>query len=552
MKPKFSNKFLALFASFAVLFSTLLFAGGPQATFNTPASMAEYAPGEVLVHFKNRSQVNSTNTIDLIRNLLGQNQFIQKSFARFSAMFIKSGIYSTEDLINILSQMDSVESVSPNYIRHLTVVPNDPYYTNGTLWAMNNTGQNGGTPDADIDAKEAWGLQTGSHSVVVAVVDTGVDYTHPDLAANMWDGSAYGAPHHGWDFASDADGNDDNDPKPESGNDHLLHGTHVAGTIGAVADNDLGVVGVSQQVSIMAVKVFRPDGYGYDSDILQGMNFIADKIDQGVNVVAVNASYGGGGYSSTMKDAIENLGNKGVVFCAAAGNSGSDNDSNSFYPANYNLDNIIAVAATDRNDALADFSDYGETTVDIAAPGVAITSTVPGNSYATWNGTSMATPHVAGAVALLAANDPDTSVSYRVNTLLSTVDVIPSLDGKVATGGRLNINNALIADNENGGGTPSPTPTPTPTPSPTPTPTPTPTPAPTATPSPTPTATPSPTPTPDPDDVTTWTTGAYSNNADISQVLSITGAQSLTVTVRGETERHYDIVYIYDENGNQV
>jgi len=531
MKPNIKKNFTVI-AAFLLLLSTISFAGSPQvSTFSTSSSAIAYAPGEVLIQFKERSQVNSVNTVNTIRNLLGQNQFTQKLFNRFSAMFIKSSNLSTEDLINILSQMDSVESVSPNYIRHLTT--NDTYYT--SLWGLNNTGQSSGTEDADIDAQEAWDLQTGSRSVVVAVVDTGIDYTHPDLIGNMWDGSAFGAPHHGWDFAGDSNGRDDNDPNP--GNEsNLRHGTHVAGTIGATANNSRGVVGVSQQVSLMAINVFRPNGSGYDSDILQAMQYISEKIDQGVNVVAINASYGGGGYSSTMKNAIANLGSKGVVFCAAAGNNGRNNDSTAFYPANYNLDNIISVAATDRNDALASFSNYGSATVDIAAPGVAIKSTVPGNGYATWNGTSMAAPHVAGAVALLAANTPTSSVSQRVNTLLSTVDVISSLDGKVSTGGRLNINNALIADNDNGGGNPDPTPTPTPTPEPT------------ATPGPTP----EPTPTPDPDDVTTWTTGAYSNRADISQVLSISGASSLTVSVTGETERRYDFIYIYDENGNQI
>ena len=504
--------FLKLSAAFMLFFFTLSFAGGPQGNISVSTAIPEYAPGEVLVRFTNQSEVSSIPLFDRLKALLGENTFTKKSFHHFPVMFLKSNQYTTEELINKMQTLSNVESVEPNYVRHIMGTPNDTLYDN--LWGLNNTGQDHGTVDADIDAPEAWELQTGSHSVVVAVVDTGIDYTHPDLQANMWDGRDYNIPHHGWDFASDASGNDDNDPKPDEGNDHLLHGTHVAGTIGATANNRRGVVGVSQQVSLLAVKVFRPNGYGYDSDILEGMDFISNLIDQGVNIVAINASYGGGGYSQTMKDTIQDLGNKGVVFCAAAGNATNDNDDTPSYPASYNVDNIIAVAATDRNDQLASFSSYGATSVDIAAPGVAITSTVPGNRYATWNGTSMATPHVAGAVALLAANTPTSSVSERINTLLSSVDVIPSLDGKVATGGRLNINNALILDN-NG-------------------------------------ETPEPTPTPEPSDVTTWTTGHYSNNTDVSQVLSIANASSLTVTVSGETERRYDYLYIYDENGDQV
>lgn len=338
-------------------------------------------------------------------------------------------------------------AVEPNYRRQMLGATNDTYYS--SLWAMENIGQEGGTVDADIDAKEAWDLQKGSKSVVIAVIDTGIDYNHPDLRNNMWDGSAYGAPHHGWDFAANSNGDDDSDPAPDLNNTKLRHGTHVAGTIGAVGDNQRGVVGVSPNVSLMAIKVFRPNGYAYDSDILEGLQFIADKIDQGVNIVAANASYGGAGYSSIIKDAIETLGKKGVVFCAAAGNDGEDNDQQKHYPSSYTLDTIIAVAATDRNDQLVSFSNYGVTSVDLGAPGVHIESTLPGDKYASWHGTSMATPHVAGAVALLAANHPGATAKERIRTILSSVDKVDDLSGKVVSGGRLNVYAALLRDNDN-------------------------------------------------------------------------------------------------------
>jgi subtilisin family serine protease len=612
MFTTFTKKTILLM-SVSLITSAALYGGSHESTFkiNQSASAIEYAEGEVLVRFKQNREVNSvtstttvtttmnsSTTITTMNSLLGTNTYEEKRFNKFSSMFVTSKNHSTEELIEELSKMSSVESVSRNYKRHLLGKTNDSDYS--TLWGLDNEGQDGGTSDADIDAKEAWDLQTGSKSVVVAVVDTGIDYNHPDLVNNMWDGTPYNIPHHGWDFASDSQGNDDNDPLPSH-----EHGSHVAGTIGASANNSLGIVGVSHNVSLMALQVFRPDGSGYDSDILQAMEFILDRIKEGVNVVAINASYGGGGSSDVMKNAIEELGKQGVVFCAAAGNEGQNNDSYESYPANYDLSNIISIAATDRNDQLADFSNYGENSVDIAAPGVDIRSTTPNNSYATWSGTSMATPHVVGAIALLAANNPKSSVTTRINTLLSNVDVIPSLTGKVSTGGRLNINKALIADNGNENVNEKPTanagdnqtanreetitlngsdssdkngdsltykwefvskPT-------------------GSTSSLSNSNTTSPTfvadvageyvlqlivndgkVNSDPSnvtitvsgssdggaDVTTWTTGAYNNNEDRSQKLSISGASSLVVRVVGKVESSFDFIYIYDASGKEI
>ncbi len=462
----------------------------------------QYAVGEVLVSFTDQSSSNSLYNVNLYNAILGKNQYTQKIFSNLSSALIQSDGYTTQELIAKFAALDSVESVSPNYINHLMGATNDTYYND--LWAMENTGQNGGTVDADIDAKEAWDIQSGSRDVVVAVVDTGIDYTHSDLIANMWDGSAYGLNYHGYDFTGDSLGNNDDDPMPE-----LSHGTHVAGIIGASANNNIGVVGVAHEVSLMALKVFRSDGTALDSDILEAMNFISQKIDEGVNIVAINASYGTSGRSDVIKNAIEELGAKGVIMCAAAGNENSNNDGRPTYPASYDLDNIISVAATDRNDKLASFSNYGRITVDIAAPGAYITSSAMGNNYETHNGTSMAAPHVAGAVALLAANDLNATALERIERILSSVDSIASLTNKVSSGGRLNIHNALLGnyggDNNNSDV-----------------------------------------------NVTTWTTGAYENYEDRSQDLLITGATSLSVTISGETEAGYDFIYIYDEKGKQI
>lgn len=319
--------------------------------------------------------------------------------------------------------------------------PNDPRY--GDLYGLHNTGQSGGTTDADIDAPEAWQVSTGSRDLIVGVIDTGIDYTHPDLAANMWvnpgeiagngiddDANGFVDDVHGYDFA-----NDDGDPFDDNG-----HGTHCAGTIGGVGNNGVGVVGVNWEVSLMGLKFLDANGSGSTSDAIQAVNYATMMRNQfGQNVRVTSNSWGGGGSSSAMRQAIESGAEAEIVFIAAAGNDGMNNDTNPQYPASYTSDAVISVAATDRNDALANFSNYGATSVDIAAPGVGIVSTTPGNSYASFSGTSMATPHVAGAAALALAVDPTLTVSQLRSGLLGTVDAVVGLAGKTVTGGRLNV-----------------------------------------------------------------------------------------------------------------
>ncbi len=294
-----------------------------------------------------------------------------------------------------------------------------------------------------MDVDEAWQETTGSNDIVVAVLDTGIDYTHSDLKDNMWNGNA----HHGYDFAGDNDGDNDDDPMPDTPYDENghYHGTHVAGIIGAVGNNAKGVVGVSQHVRLMALKVFRPNGYGYSSDILEALDFIDKKIDEGVNIVAINASYGGSGGENgdAIDEAIKKLGRKGVVFCAAAGNDGKNIDNDPIYPAAYDAKNIITVAASDQNDNLASFSNYGTQYVDVAAPGVNILSTYPENKYAYMQGTSMATPEVTGVVALLSSYDPSASVQEKIDAIIHGVDKKENLKGKVASGGRVNTKKAI-------------------------------------------------------------------------------------------------------------
>jgi serine protease len=339
----------------------------------------------------------------------------------------------------------NVVFAEPDYRVSLNLLPDDPSF--GNLWGLNNDGSGGGTLDSDIDAPEAWDVITGRHETIVAVIDTGIDYNHPDLAANIWvnadeipgnriddDKNGYVDDVHGFDFV-----NRDGDPM----DDHF-HGTHVAGTIGAVGDNGQGIAGVNWSIQIMALKFLDSSGGGYTSDAIEALNYAVAN-----GAIASNNSWGGGGFSAAFQTAVQNAANKGHIFVAAAGNDGSNNDTEPFYPAGYNVDNVVSVAATDRNDNLAYFSNYGSKSVELAAPGVNIYSTFPtrltdamrdggfSTHYASISGTSMATPHVTGVIALVASLHPDWSYEQIIEQVLNTVDVIPGAVNTI-TGGRLN------------------------------------------------------------------------------------------------------------------
>jgi subtilisin family serine protease len=321
----------------------------------------------------------------------------------------------------------AVRVAEPDYVVHAAGMPTDPRFRE--LWGMHNTGQDSGKADADIDAPEAWD-KTGGSDVIVAVIDTGVDYNHPDLSANILrdaNGKVVG-----WDYA-----NDDADPMDDDS-----HGTHVAGTIGAVGGNGIGVVGVCPRVRIMPLKFLDATGSGSTSDAIKCIDFA---IARGAKVL--NNSWGGGDASQLLKEAIQRARAAGVLFVAAAGNETNNNDDSPSYPGSYNaqLDNVLSVAASDHNDRLASFSNYGARTVDLAAPGVDILSTTPNSGYQSFNGTSMATPMVSGAAALLLSRYPSLTVPQLTARLLSNTDHPASLAGKVANG-RLNVDQALVED----------------------------------------------------------------------------------------------------------
>ncbi len=378
------------------------------------------------------------------------NKLRYKKYKFINAMHIR--LSSSVSKSRFLSYLRStrlsrfIKRVEPNY--RYTLARSTKYSPNPYLyyqWGINNFGQriNGisGTPKADLSLEKAWRITKGSKRVVVAILDTGVDYNHPDIRANMYNGLR----HHGYDFAADNYGNNDNDPMPDKpyGVNGHFHGTHVAGIIGAVANNYKGIIGVSPRAKILALKVFRPNGSAYSSDILEALDYIYKLKRSGVNIVAINASFAGGGREGdSVSQAIAKLGRLGVVFCTAAGNMGSNISYQPIYPASYNVSNIITVGASNQRDNLASFSNYGSG-VDVVAPGTNILSLYPGGKYAFLNGTSMSTPYVTGLVALLASRYPRSSAIWKINRIKATVDRKSSLRGKVYSSGRVNAYRAL-------------------------------------------------------------------------------------------------------------
>ena len=320
--------------------------------------------------------------------------------------------------------------------------PNDPQFSD--QWALHNQGQNGGKEKADIDALKAWAKTQGSKDVVVAVLDSGVDYNHVDLRANMWT-----RPDSVPEYVDDELGTLDDvhgfdvdmklgDPMDDNG-----HGTHCAGVIGAEADNGEGIAGINWHVQIMPLKFLGRGGFGTTKAAIEAINYAIDRKKHGVNVRVISASWGSTQRSKALEDVIHAAGDAGILFVAAAGNNGTDNDKRPHYPSNYDLPNVISVAALDNTDNLTSFSNYGEKTVHIAAPGKDILSTWLGDQYREASGTSMATPQVSGVAALIVSLNPNISVAKLKERLLRSVDKIDSLSGKIASGGRLNAAKAV-------------------------------------------------------------------------------------------------------------
>lgn len=548
----------------------------------------DYARGQLIVKLKATTDVTDIETLAQSHGLkLRSLHRADTTRTRKGHMVLLSHpTRTTAQLLSDLKNDPTVEYAEPNYIKQLSSLPNDPDFN--LLWGLHNTGQtvNGtsGTADADIDSPESLGLaRYPSPEVVVGVADTGMSIQHPDLSANLWtnpneipengiddDANGYIDDEYGYDFGTDTHWMVDNDN----------HGTHVSGTIGAISDNAIGISGVHAGARLLPLKIEASDGNLYTADIIEAFLYAADLKNSGINLVVINASFGGPSYTQAEYDAISEMNTAGIILCAAAGNDGFDNDTTPSYPANYDLPNIISIAATDQNNNLASFSNYGSSTVDLAAPGVNIYSTLPlnfityttslssdGSNYAattlehggsttgsgitgdliacglgnpidfpasvsgnialiqrgtltfsdklknamaagaigaliynhenkppgvwtlgredTWvpglqltksigdsllatlpasatiintsdlstayqflNGTSMATPHVTGAVAFAAMNFPADSVSQRIARILNNVTTVPALSGLISTGGVLNLQSLVDSDSD--------------------------------------------------------------------------------------------------------
>ena len=416
------------------------------AKFSKSAEIARVKPALTKTRYElYRTPLNRGGLVVLESSAAENTQVASDEEARIKG----SALTERMDALRASGQFEFVE---PDYIVSIDAVPTDSALTDGTLWGLKNTGQNGGTSGVDVDAERAWGITTGSDDVVVGVVDTGIRYTHQDLAANMWinpgesggDKATNGIDDDGNGYIDDVHGIN---TITGSGNpmDDNNHGSHCAGTIGAQSNGGGPHVGVAWQVRLMALKFLAANGSGGIADAIECIEYAIDK-----RAKILSNSWGGGGFSDAMLQIIRNASASQILFVAAAGNSKSNNDTTANYPSNYNVDNMVGVAAIDRAGALASFSSYGATTVHLGAPGVEIFSSTASadNAYASYKGTSMATPHVSGVAALVAARYPSESMRALRNRLTAGAQTTASLAGKVRTGGRVNAYSSLTLNTD--------------------------------------------------------------------------------------------------------
>lgn len=468
------KKSVLLFALVLILLTDLIVSKHISASQTLPTPDANYVPNEVLVKFfENTAETSSLRGViaqvqgtvinyhkhpiestEWDTAVLSTRSFV--SFPELVRLRVPEGL-GTDWAVSVLRDNPLVEWAEPNGIVRATTTPNDTYFS--TLWGLYNTTQSGGTSRADIHAPEAWDIVTDSPDVVVAVIDTGIAYTHPDLNDNIWinseeygsgketngiddDDNGYIDDWHGWDFV-----NDDNDPMDDDSTDNVYHGTHVAGIIGAEGNNNYGVTGVTWDVQLMPLKVLDDEGFGTYADIISAIDYLVAKA-----VPISNNSYGGTTYNSSLLYAIQAARSAGHLFGAAAGNSGINCDgTEKEYPAAYNLDNIVSVLATTDDDTKPNWSNYGATTVDIGAPGgedgtqsnYNINSTKPGPDYQYHDGTSMATPYVTGTAALALARIPGLTYIQIKTRIIDDADYKAALNGKCVASGRLNAYNVV-------------------------------------------------------------------------------------------------------------
>ncbi|MGZ3743969.1 MAG: S8 family serine peptidase [Pseudobdellovibrionaceae bacterium] len=478
------------------------------------ATEPEFVPGEYIVKLRQGGGFDSDQLKGLSQDL---GSYIKSSIPEQNIVVIKRPVFEAKSsVIKTLSENPNVELIEPNYIYRVSNTPNDPMF--GQLWGMSNTGQadsenHSGVAGVDIGALQAWDIETGSKEVIIAVIDTGVDYTNPNLAQNMWTNEAElnGKP------GIDDDNNgiiDDiygfntitnsGDPKDDHG-----HGSHCSGTIGAKGNDGNGIVGVNWNTRIMAVKFLDKDGSGTLENAIKGIDY-ATKMGAKI----MSNSWGGGGESQTLKEAIERANGAGALFVAAAGNESNNNDASPSYPASYQVPNVLSVAAVNNKGQLATFSNYGKNSVHVGAPGVNILSTTTAG-YESWSGTSMATPHVSGIAGLISSHERNLTNLEIKNRIITTARPIVGLRGKVLSGGLANAYTALTNE----------------------------------------------IPQPDQDDPSNWKTVSvsvatahpYKNNANEVYEVSVPGAKEISLYFpKFRTEKGYDTIQLVNSSGKVV
>lgn len=421
----------------------------PSSVDNAPEVLVRFKRGVTLADIRSVVAANNdklTDEVEAVRGLTVVDDLDNASAESVAKQYSEMVHLVEYAEVNHKIKLDEPrQEASPRdlyYRPRAADAPNDPFFAD--QWALNNTGQDGGTKRADLDALNAWASTKGSEEVVVAVLDTGVDYRHEDLVGNIWTRPANLAVYYDDELGEidDRHGFDGTgtvaDPMDDNG-----HGTHCAGIIGGEGNNGIGISGINQKVQIMPLKFLGRGGSGSTNDAIEAINYAVQRKKDGVNLRIISASWGSTARSQALEDTIRAAGEAGILFIAAAGNDGTNNDNRPHFPSNYDLPNVVSVAALDRNDQLASFSNFGEKSVHIAAPGKEILSTWLSNGYREASGTSMATPYVSGVAALIVASDPTISMVNLRKRLLGSVDELDSVKGRVQTGGRLCAANSL-------------------------------------------------------------------------------------------------------------
>jgi subtilisin family serine protease len=446
-------KFLAVCACLSLVSVVLI----PRSTVysqHIESVRQRYADDRILVKYKAESSTDLDSLAEETVHASGvKGEALSEKLDSAKLIHLNNNL-SVEDAISRASADPRVEYAEPDYYFYASeIVPNDPYFASGQMWGLSLAGCfycSEGSPN--IDATHAWDITTGGDDVIAVVLDTGVDLQHPDLAANAWvnpgeiagnnkddDGNGFVDDVNGWNFHDDS-----NQTFVSASED--FHGTHVAGTIGAVGQNGIGVAGVAWHVKLMSLKFLGGSlGKGSTSNAVKGINYAIDMRHRGYNVRVINASWGGGNDSQALRDAITAANNAGILFVCAAGNESNDVDSVPSFPSAYagSFPGVISVAALDYRGDLASFSNYGHGSVSLAAPGVGIESTIPNAGYSQLSGTSMATPHVSGIAVLVSALHPELLPDQIKQRIVDTSQPLNSLASKVARSGRASAYAAL-------------------------------------------------------------------------------------------------------------